>query len=422
MQPPKLGRQTFLKDDTLSAASHEKFPREIYDKDADYHPRHTGRYFLIIDKNSNEILEVIRLLEKRWGLSVATTADFTSSPPDENRLKDADALVFNELGVALVGVDEEKVMQIKLSGTGFLVVPEKVVYIPDEILTDNDNSNEATWGIRLTETLRSPYTGAGVKVAVLDTGFDINHPDFERREITTLSFVPDETIDDLHGHGTHCIGTACGSSNLQGERYGVATQAHIYVGKVLSKYGSGAQSWILNGMAWAANNGCKVLSMSLGSPVSEGESYDMAYERAAQFALSKGTLIVAAAGNESQRSKNRFSPVASPADCPSILAVAAIDSELQIGDFSNRAINPTGLVDITAPGVEVYSSWPMPARYRTISGTSMATPHVAGIAALLFEKYPDATPEMIENELRKNARSLPLPGEDVGEGLVIAPE
>lgn len=201
----------------------------------------------------------------------------------------------------------------------------------------------------------------------------------------------------------------------------MATNAHIYVGKVLSNQGSGAQSWILNGMSWAANGGCKVLSMSLGSPVSEGESYDIAYERAAQFALSKGTLIVAAAGNDSRRSRNRFSPVASPADCPSILAVAAIDSELQVGDFSNRAINPSGLVDIAAPGVEVYSSWPMPVRYRTLSGTSMATPHVAGIAALLFEKFPDATPEMIEKELRKNVRTLPLPAEDVGEGLSIAP-
>lgn len=420
MQPPKLGRQTFLKDNTVSAASLEKFIREIYDKDADDNPRYTGRYFLILDKNSKEILEAIRLLEKKWGLSVATTADFISTPPDETKLKDADALVFNELGIALIGVREEKMERMELSGNGFLIVPEKVVYIPDEVPADN--ANGATWGIRITEALRSQYTGAGVKVAVLDTGFDAGHPDFEGREITTTSFVPDETTDDLHGHGTHCIGTACGSTNEQGERYGVATHTHIYVGKVLSNQGSGAQSWILNGMSWAANNGCKVLSMSLGSPVSEGERYNIAYERAAQFALSKGTLIVAAAGNDSRRSKNRFSPVASPADCPSILAVAAIDSELQVGDFSNCAINPSGLVDIAAPGVDIFSSWPMPVRYRTLSGTSMATPHVAGIAALLFEKYPDATPEIIENELRKNARTLPLPAEDVGVGLSIAPE
>ena len=114
--------------------------------------------------------------------------------------------------------------------------------------------------------------------------------------------------------------------------------------------------------------------------------------------------------------------MASPADCPSILAIAAVDQELQVGDFSNRAINSSGLIDIAAPGVDIYSSWSMPTRYRTLSGTSMATPHVAGIAALLFEKYPDATPAMIEKELRKNAHILPLAVEDVGAGLSIAPK
>ncbi|MPM99764.1 Thermostable alkaline protease [bioreactor metagenome] len=162
--------------------------------------------------------------------------------------------------------------------------------------------------------------------------------------------------------------------------------------------------------------------MSLGSRVLKGESYDIAYERASQFALSKGTLIVAAAGNDSRRSERYFCPVASPADCPSILAVAAIDSELQVADFSNRAINPSGLVDISAPGVEILSSWPMPERYHTLSGTSMSTPLVAGIAALLFEKYTDATPAMIEEELRKNIHTLPFPAEDVGAGLSMAPK
>lgn len=409
MQPPKLGRRTFLKGNTLSVASDN--------------PRYTGRYFLILNNESKEVMEAIRRLEKKWKLSVATTADFISDPPDESRLKDADALVFNDLGVALVDVDEEKAEQIKLSGTGFLVVQEKVVYIPDKVAVDEDSNRGATWGIEVTGVLDSPYTGAGVKMAVLDTGFDTTHPDFEGRTITTASFAPDETIEDFHGHGTHCTGIACGLADAQGDRYGVASAAHIYAGKVLSsRLGSGAQSWILNGMAWAARNGCKVLSMSLGSPVSEGEGYDIAYERAARFARSKGTLTVAAAGNDSQRSKQRFEPVASPADCPSILAVGAIDSELQIGNFSNRAINPSGLVDIVAPGVDIHSSWPMPRRYRTLSGTSMATPFVAGIAALLFEKYPDATPAVIESELRKIARSLPLPAEDVGEGLTMAPK
>ena len=260
-----------------------------------------------------------------------------------------------------------------------------------------------------------------VKVAVLDTGFDINHPDFTGRNITTNSFVPNETIHDMHGHGTHCIGTACGNTDMSGQRYGVAKEALIYAGKVLSNQGSGAQAWILNGMMWAANNGCKVISMSLGSRVFPGQGYDLAYERAAKFALSKGTVVVAAAGNDSRRSWNQFSPVSSPADCLSILAVAAIDSNLAIADFSNRAINPTGQIDIAGPGLMIYSSWPTPMRYRTVSGTSMATPYVAGIIALLWEKFPTYTPAQIIYELRRSARILPLPIFDIGSGLSIAP-
>lgn len=413
MQAPKLGRQDYRTDNTVSNASTASFIND--------HPRYTGRYFLIFNKSNDEIIESVHKLEKQWGLTVASTADFSSTPPDEIQLKDADALLFNELGVALVGIENEIVRRIELSGSGFLFIPEKVVYIPDEFLTENTNSSEATWGIQATEAIRSQYTGNNIKVAILDTGFDANHPDFEGRMITSTSFVPDESADDFHGHGTHCTGIACGSSNKWGEYYGIAKNAHIYSGKVLNSHGSGAQSWILNGITWAANNGCKVITLSLGSPVPEGVSYDIAYERAASFARKKGALVIAAAGNDSLRSKKRFSPVSSPADCPSVLAVGAIDKEMKVADFSNRAINPSGLVDFAAPGVGIYSSWLVPVNYRTLSGTSMATPHLAGIAALLFEKFPDASPKMIENELRRNARPLPLPSEDTGAGIPIAP-
>src|SRR5690606_37893291 len=97
------------------------------------------------------------------------------------------------------------------------------------------------------------------------------------------------------------------------------------------------------------------------------------------------------------------------------------DERLQVADFSNRAINPGGEVNIAAPGVAIYSSWPMPSRYRILSGTSMATPFVAGILALLWEKYPGATPATIIKELIAQTKELPLPREDVGAGLSLAP-
>lgn len=414
MIPPELEKQLSLKSNDAAPPLSANF---------------TGRYFLILNEGSGNILKTIHLLNKKWGIEVACTADFISELPNESELKGADALIYNDLGIALVGVEEQRIRSIGSSDPAFVIVPERVIYIPgemttfmpDEVTTEDDlrkGYDEAAWGIRATRAFYSQYTGEGIGIAVLDTGFDAKHPDFMGRSITTSSFVLGETVKDKHGHGTHCIGTACGSEDMHGTRYGIATHAHIHAAKVLNNNGYGAQSWVLSGMSWAVKKGCKVISMSLGSTVGEGESYDMAYERAGRYALSKGALIMAAAGNESIRSENRFSPVGSPADCPSILAIAAIDRSLRVADFSNRALNPSAKVDFAAPGVDIYSSWIMPDRYLTLSGSSMATPHAAGIAALLFGEFRDATPAFIEEEMRKRAKALPYAPEDVGAGLI----
>ena len=111
-----------------------------------------------------------------------------------------------------------------------------------------------------------------------------------------------------------------------------------------------------------------------------------------------------------------------PANCQSILAIAALDAQMALADFSNAGLNPDGgQVDLAAPGVRVRSAWPMPRRFRTISGTSMATPHVAGIAALLAEANPKASAAELKNLLTSTARRLPLASSDVGSGLVQAP-
>lgn len=280
----------------------------------------------------------------------------------------------------------------------------------------------ATWGLQATKVVNSCYSGQRIKVAVLDTGFDLNHPDFIGRTIQTKSFIFGEEVQDGHGHGTHCIGTALGALKpMQLPRYGVAYNAEIYAGKVLSNQGSGADGGILQGIEWAIANGCQVISMSLGSATKVGTPYSRVYEAVAQRALSRGTLIVAAAGNESRRDLGIIKPVGHPANCPSIMAVAALDSQLQIARFSTRGINPDGgQIDIAGPGVAVRSSWPMPTQYRTISGTSMATPHVAGIAALHAEATGVKGQELW-NLLVRTASRLPLPSEDVGAGIVQAP-
>lgn len=419
MKKPILGKQTFLRDNTKRILSYENFVKEIYNRHFEEKPLYTGRYFIILKEGNRDFSKTQKLFESSLGFKIANFNDFINESFEESKIEGADALIYNDLGIALIDSDDEQMQILESANADFIIEPEKIVYVPDELPAIINIP--ATWGLNITRTANSEFTGKSVKVAILDTGFDINHPDFNGRNITTRSFVTNETIQDLHGHGTHCIGTACGNKDYMGQRYGVAKESLIYAGKVLSNQGSGAQAWVLNGMIWAAYSGCQVISMSIGSRGFPGQGYDIAYERVAQFALSKGAISIAAAGNESRRSWGQFSPVGSPADCPSILAVAAIDSKLNVADFSNRSINPTGQVDIAGPGVMVYSSWPTPMRYRTLSGTSMATPHVAGIIALLYEQNPNSTPAQIISQLKNSAMGLPMLPIDIGVGLSIAP-
>lgn len=290
---------------------------------------------------------------------------------------------------------------------------------------------QATWGLQVVRATSSRATGRGIRVAVLDTGFDFDHPDFAGRTIARQSFVPpdqpDHDVQDVNGHGTHCVGTACGPrlSTPSRRGFGVAPDAEIFVGKVLSHDARtgrafGDDGWILSGLNWALRNRCQVISMSLGAPTSS-ELFPTNYEMAAQQGLQRGSLIVAAAGNDSVRSRGVMRPVSRPANCPSIVAVAAVDSQMQVADFSNRAVfgNHGGDINVSGPGVSVYSSVPRPQLYAHFNGTSMATPHVAGLCALISQET-GLTGLPLYQELRRRARTRPLgDARDFGHGLAI---
>ena len=302
--------------------------------------------------------------------------------------------------------------------------PEFYLYsIPSNGAGNAIDTAERTWGIAATGAVSAPFTGKGIRIAVLDTGFDLLHPDFASRPVIAESFVAGETVDDIQGHGTHCTGIAAGpEAGHNTPRYGVAPEADILIGKVLGNNGSGLEIDILDGMAWAIEQGAEVISMSLGRATQPGEIPSAAYERLGRRALERGALIVAAAGNESARQFGFVAPVGAPANSPSILAVAAVDASGKVADFSCGGINPDGgEVDIAAPGVDIFSSFPRPKLYETLRGTSMACPFVAGAAALWAESDPALRGQALWDKLTASAAPLSHPPEDVGAGLVQAP-
>jgi len=407
-------------------------------------PEFTGNYLVVLQDGEEAVAATAHLLRDKVG--VQSVARAAGGDTDVFDAMEEDAVILADLGVAVVTLDPDAAMVLESSVAeastplqhfererfvralgpehsymhGFRDAADFLLHAFDVGLptsasadpTSHVLGSRATWGLRATGAINSSFTGMGTRVAVLDTGVDQKHPDLRNRILRTASFVPQESVQDGYGHGTHCIGTACGPLRPGvGRRYGVATSADILAGKVLSNLGRGRDAWILAGIQWAVQEKATVISLSLGSigPVSP------TYTAVGRRAMESGALIVAAAGNGSHRPLHPR-PVTRPANSPSILAVGAIDRHMGVAAFSNQ-----GDVAIAAPGVDVYSSWPLPRRTRTISGTSMATPHVAGLAALWREANPAASPRELWLGLTAAATRLPLPARDVGAGLAQAP-
>lgn len=419
----------------------------------------TGR--MLVRFGTSDPSTCMKSLQQATGVRAASTADFGEHGYSVQELGGSNALVFHRLGVALVDMPAEQLHVLAADAASGIraIEPERIVQaidlpansveylrgyrsavehlynsmvgdvgrtVPEHVLTGAIDESAATWGLQKTKALLSKFSGKGIRVAVLDTGLDVSHPDFAGRTIVTRSFLEgEENQSDVHdavGHGTHCIGTACGPrAPGTPPRYGIAWETDIYVGKVLSDDGFGTDGSILAGIDWAIASNCAIVSMSLGAPAELGQSFSPIFEQTAERALAAGTLIVAAAGNDSRR-PDLVRPVGHPANCPSIMAVGALDSSMAVAPFSCGGLNGDGAeVDIAGPGVQVRSSWPRQLLYRTISGTSMATPHVAGIAALHAEANPGLRGRALWNIVRQSASTLPLEHRDVGVGIVQAP-
>lgn len=346
-------------------------------------------------------------------------------------LSESCVLVLDRIGAAFVRCSAAARMSLaEAAGNPSILAiePERTVYAIGPSRRNAGKAkawpkNDVSWGVHTVGADTSRLTGHGIRIAILDTGLDLSHPDFAGRTIESQSFVAGQAVQDGNGHGTHCAGIAAGPRNPQGQmRYGVAGEASLYIGKVLGDDGSGGDGGILEGIDWAVEQGCDIISMSLGSPVSPGESYSRVFEEVARRALAAGSLIVAAAGNDSQRPAI-VAPVGHPANCPSIFAVAAVDQNLAVASFSNGGLQADGgEVNLAAPGVDVLSSWPGGDLYRELSGTSMATPFVAGVAALYAQQDSSARAERLSQRLAGRAQALGAEPRDVGAGLVQAPD
>lgn len=325
-------------------------------------------------------------------------------------------------GAALAAAKGRTFWDAATTGAGFGDGIRKV-WLDGRVEADMAGSNEQ---IGTPQAWEAGLTGKGVKVAVLDTGYDASHPDLATRVSESRSFIEGEEVADRHGHGTHVASTVGGSGAASdGKEKGVAPDATLAVGKVLGDAGSGTESQIIAGMEWAAKDiGAKVVSMSLGSDVASDGTDPMS---AAVNTLSAetGALFVIAAGNTGAPGS-----IGAPGAADSALTVGAVDSADQAAYFTGQgprlgdnALKP----DVSAPGVNILAARSSLSEgegaYTEMSGTSMATPHVAGVAALLAQEHPDWTGGQLKDALMSSSKELTDASAYVlGAGRVSVPD
>jgi subtilisin family serine protease len=275
------------------------------------------------------------------------------------------------------------------------------------------------------EAWAAGYDGTGVKVAVLDTGIDATHPDLAGKVAASQSFIPGQTVVDGQGHGTHVASTIVGSGAASGGKYrGVAPGASLLIGKVLDNTGSGSDSEIIAGMQWAVAQGADVISLSVGGCCTDGT--DPMSQAVNTLTAQSGTLFVIAAGNNGQSGDRTIN---TPGTADAALTVAAVDKQEKLAYFSSKGprLGDFGLKpDIAAPGVNITAARAagtqlgpvVDEKYTTISGTSMATPHVSGAAAILAQEHPDWTGPQLKEALMSSAKDDGYEAYEQGAGRV----
>jgi len=250
--------------------------------------------------------------------------------------------------------------------------------IPFEVIIQMTEANEVPPGVELIQApaIWKETKGKGITVAILDTGCDSTHPDLQEQIIGGRNFTDDDRSNpdifiDYNGHGTHVAGTIAAQQNDIGV-VGVAPEASLLIVKVLNRKGSGQYDWIINGINYAIEQKVDIISMSLGGPNDLPELHE-----AIKRAVSNNILVVCAAGNEGD-GDDSTDEFAFPGRYNEVISVGAINFERRPSDFTNSHNE----IDLVAPGEKILSTY-LNGRFATLSGTSMAAPHVSGALALI---------------------------------------
>lgn len=257
----------------------------------------------------------------------------------------------------------------------------------------NDPLFSQQWGqvkIKTPQAWDTTIGSSQVQIAILDTGITNSHDDLTSQVESWVNFSSAPTSFDQNGHGSHVAGIAAAITNNGLGAAGTGRQTHLQSVKVLGDNGSGYYSWVINGIYWAADNGAEVINMSLG-----GSSGSTSLKEAINYAWNKGVVLVAAAGN------NGNSWPVYPAYYTNNIAVAATDQNDNKAYFSTYG----SWVDVAAPGVAIVSTLPNNS-YAFYNGTSMATPHVAGVAALIKAAFPGFSNQQVRNKLEETADKI----------------
>ncbi|MBI2590119.1 S8 family peptidase [Candidatus Berkelbacteria bacterium] len=328
-----------------------------------------------------------------------------------NELRSQGVLVKRKLSfIQGVAANLNSESEAKLIATGVIQNADPDIEI--SALSHRDQAQILTWNIARIQADRAQAksTGLGIDVAVIDTGIDLDHPDLIGRIKGGINLInPWANADDDNGHGTHVAGIIAAENNGFGV-LGVAPKSNLYAVKALDRRGRGYLSDILAGMEWALNSGIEVINLSLGTPVSIPT-----LQEATTRLVQTGIVVVAAAGNDG-------AAVNYPAAYPGVIAVGAVGDEDELQRWSSHG----SALDVVAPGDHIYSTYRRD-RYRTMSGTSMATPHVAGLASLLLA-YPSACDQNSDNQcsaeevaarIFATADNLDTPGYDLTTGYGV---